>query len=148
MTIVSGDDSLTLPMASVGGRGVISVLGNLLPAEIRKLTDAILAGDFAAAKAQHLKLFPLFKGMFIQTNPIPIKAAMSMAGMIENEFRLPLVPLWDEHLRSPGGDAQALRCGRQAVSRPAVGGNSDCRLVRWAGCAFSASAGDAAVQIG
>jgi len=97
ITILSGDDSLTLPICSVGGSGVISVLANLLPGEVRKLCDAIKAGDMAAARAQHLKLFPLFKGMFVETNPIPIKAAMATAGMIRNELRLPMTPLSEPH---------------------------------------------------
>jgi len=97
ITILSGDDSLTLPIGSVGGRGVISVLANILPAEIRKLTDALLAGRMADATAQHLKCVPLFKGIFVETNPIPIKALMHMAGMIGPEIRLPMVPLADEH---------------------------------------------------
>jgi 4-hydroxy-tetrahydrodipicolinate synthase len=100
ITIVSGDDSLTLPICAVGGRGVISVLSNLLPAEVRKLCDAIAAGDMASARSQHLRLFPLFKGVFVETNPIPIKAAMSMAGLIRNELRLPMTPL-SEALRGP-----------------------------------------------
>jgi 4-hydroxy-tetrahydrodipicolinate synthase len=93
ITILSGDDALTLPMCSVGGSGVISVLANILPSEVRKLTDAMLAGDMNAARDQHHKLFPLFKGMFVETNPIPIKAAMAMAGMCTNELRLPMTPL-------------------------------------------------------
>jgi 4-hydroxy-tetrahydrodipicolinate synthase len=97
ITIISGDDSLTLPICSVGGSGVISVLANILPAEVRKLTDAMLAGDMKAATAQHLRLYPLFKGMFVETNPIPVKAALAMAGMIENELRLPLVPLAEKY---------------------------------------------------
>ena len=100
ITILSGDDSLTLPIGAVGGRGVISVLANILPAEVRKLTDAILSGDMAAARAQHLRLFPLFRGVFVETNPIPIKAAMAMAGMIENELRLPMTPMSARH-RAP-----------------------------------------------
>ena len=98
ITILSGDDSLTLPICSVGGSGVISVLGNILPGQIRKLTDYIADGDMAGACAQHLRLFPLCRGMFVETNPIPIKAAMAMAGMIENELRLPMSPL-SEKLR-------------------------------------------------
>lgn len=100
ISIVSGDDSLTLPICAVGGRGVISVLANILPAEVRKLTDLALAGKMAEAAAQHQRLFPLFRGMFVETNPIPIKAAMAMAGMIENELRLPMTPLSDK-LRAP-----------------------------------------------
>jgi len=100
ITILSGDDSLTLPICAVGGRGVISVLANVLPGEVRKLTDAAIAGDMQAATAQHLKLFPLFKAMFWETNPIPVKAALAMAGMIENELRLPLVSLAQQY-RAP-----------------------------------------------
>jgi 4-hydroxy-tetrahydrodipicolinate synthase len=97
ITILSGDDSLTLPICSVGGRGVISVLANLLPGEIRDLCDAIAAADMPTACKLHLKLFPLFKGIFVETNPIPIKAAMAMAGMVEDELRLPMVSLSEEH---------------------------------------------------
>ena len=93
ITILSGDDSLTLPICSVGGSGVISVLANILPAEIRRLCDHISAFDLADACTQHLRLFPLCRGMFVETNPIPIKAAMAMAGMIKEELRLPLSPL-------------------------------------------------------
>jgi len=97
IAILSGDDSLTAPLAAVGGRGVISVLANVLPAEVRTLCDALLAGDLAAMVAQHRKLFPLFRAMFLETNPIPVKAALAMGGWIANELRLPLVPLAEEH---------------------------------------------------
>ena len=100
ITIISGDDSLTLPICSVGGSGVISVLANILPAEIRSLCDAISAGDMTASRRQHLKLFALCKAMFVETNPIPIKAAMAMAGMIRNELRLPMTTLSEPH-RAP-----------------------------------------------
>ncbi|MGC9454157.1 MAG: 4-hydroxy-tetrahydrodipicolinate synthase [Phycisphaerae bacterium] len=97
LSILSGDDSLTLPLAGAGARGVISVLANLLPGEVRKLCDAIVAGDLNTALRQHLKLFPLFKAMFLETNPIPIKAALAMTGHIRNELRLPLTPLSEQH---------------------------------------------------
>ena len=97
ITILSGDDSLTLPIGAVGGRGVISVLANILPGKIRKLCDAILRGDMADAMARHVRLFPLFKAIFVETNPIPIKALMAMTGLIGPEIRLPLAPLADEH---------------------------------------------------
>lgn len=97
ITILSGDDSLTLPIASVGGSGVISVLANVAPAAVRKLCDAIVNFDMAAACTQHLKLFPLFKGMFVETNPIPIKAAMAMAGLCKEDLRLPMTPLADQY---------------------------------------------------
>ncbi len=97
ITILSGDDSLTLPIASVGGAGVISVLANILPAEVRKLCDLIEAQNMHDACTQHLKLFPLFKGMFVETNPIPIKAAMAMAGLCKEDVRLPLTTLADSY---------------------------------------------------
>jgi len=100
IVILSGDDSLTLPIASVGGSGVISVLANILPGEVRKLCDSILGWDMAEACRRHLRLFPLFRGVFVETNPIPIKAAMAMAGMIRNELRLPMVQLSEGH-RAP-----------------------------------------------
>ncbi|MCY2931254.1 MAG: 4-hydroxy-tetrahydrodipicolinate synthase [Planctomycetota bacterium] len=97
ITILSGDDSLTLPFMSVGATGVISVLANVLPREIRALCDATARGDFAAARSLHLKLFPLFRGMFVETNPIPVKAALAMMGLIRNELRLPMTPLSPAH---------------------------------------------------
>ena len=100
ITILSGDDSLTLPICSAGGSGVISVLANILPAEIRSLCDAISAGDMTASRQQHLRLFPLCKAMFVETNPIPIKASMAMAGLIRNELRLPMTTLSQAH-RAP-----------------------------------------------
>jgi 4-hydroxy-tetrahydrodipicolinate synthase len=93
ITILSGDDSLTLPICAAGGSGVISVVANILPAEVRKLCDAIASGDLPAATRQHLHLFPICRGMFVETNPIPIKAALAMAGMIVNELRLPMTTL-------------------------------------------------------
>ncbi len=114
ITILSGDDSLTLPICSVGGSGVISVLANILPGEIRRLCDHVAAFDLADACTQHLKLFPLFRAMFWETNPIPIKAAMAMAGRIRDELRLPMTSLSDGYreplaklLRDFGVDATA-----------------------------------------
>ena len=97
ITILSGDDSLTLPICAVGGSGVISVLANILPREIRKLCDDIGAGDTEAARIQHLRLLPVCKAMFCETNPIPIKAALAMAGMITEELRLPMTTLSNRH---------------------------------------------------
>jgi len=94
LTILSGDDSLTLPMASVGGKGIISVVANIVPTDVKALTDAILEGDFASARQWHNKLFVLSKSMLsLATNPIPIKAAMSLLQIASEEMRLPLVPL-------------------------------------------------------
>jgi len=94
LTILSGDDSLTLPIASVGGKGVISVVANIIPTDVKAMTDAILEGDFAAARQWHNKLFPLSKAMLsLATNPIPIKSAMSLLQMCSEEMRLPMVNL-------------------------------------------------------
>ncbi|HVM63152.1 MAG TPA: 4-hydroxy-tetrahydrodipicolinate synthase [Verrucomicrobiae bacterium] len=93
--ILSGDDSLTLPMMSVGAVGVISVVSNVIPRELTEMTHAALKGDFERAGRIHAKLFPLFKDLFIETNPVPVKAAMAMMGLIEEAYRLPLVPLSD-----------------------------------------------------
>jgi 4-hydroxy-tetrahydrodipicolinate synthase len=94
MTILSGDDSLTLPLASVGGKGVISVVANIVPADVKALTDLILEGDLGSARQWHRKLFALSKNMLtLATNPIPIKAAMAMLEMCSEELRLPMTPL-------------------------------------------------------
>jgi 4-hydroxy-tetrahydrodipicolinate synthase len=97
ITVMSGDDSLTLPLMSVGGKGVISVLSNLIPARVKALTAAALAGDFAQARKLHIQLYPLCKGMFVETNPIPIKTAMAMAGMDSGELRLPMCELMPDN---------------------------------------------------
>ena len=94
-TMLSGDDSLTLPLMAVGGRGVISVLANLMPREVAELTHAALDGDWKRAREVHWKLFPICRAMFIETNPIPVKEAMAMRGMIRAEWRLPLCPMSD-----------------------------------------------------
>jgi len=97
ITIISGDDSLTLPLASVGGKGVISVVANIVPADVKAMTDLILEGDFVSALKWHKKLFTLSKGMLtLATNPIPIKAAVAMLNMASEELRLPLVPMEDD----------------------------------------------------
>ena len=96
MTILSGDDSLTLPLASVGGKGVISVVANIVPADVKAMTDIILEGDLGSARQWHRKLFALSKNMLtLATNPIPIKAAMAMLEMCSEELRLPMTPLED-----------------------------------------------------
>jgi len=91
--VFSGDDVLTLPLIAAGGHGVISVLSNLLPAQVKSLTEAALEGDFARARKMHYELLPLFKGAFIETNPIPIKKAMELCGMPAGQCRLPLCEL-------------------------------------------------------
>ena len=89
-TVLSGDDNLTLPLMSVGGRGVISVVANFLAREVADVTHAALEGDWKRARDLHLKLYPVCKAMFIETNPIPVKEAMAMLGMIRAEWRLPM----------------------------------------------------------
>ncbi len=94
ITIISGDDSLTLPLASIGAKGVISVVANIVPADVKALTDLILEGDLVSARQWHRKLFALSKNMLtLATNPIPIKAAMAMLEMCSEELRLPMTPL-------------------------------------------------------
>ncbi len=90
ITILSGDDSLTLPMMAVGATGVISVASNLIPAQMVQMVEAFANGDQATALALHRKYYALFRDQFIETNPIPIKAAMAMAGLTAEEYRLPL----------------------------------------------------------
>ena len=89
-TVLSGDDNLTLPLMSVGGRGVISVVGDFLARAVAAVTPGALEGDWRRARALHLKLYPVCKAMFIETNPIPVKEAMAMLGMIRAEWRLPM----------------------------------------------------------
>ena len=102
-TVLSGDDNITLPLMSVGGRGVVSVIANIVPRDVADMTHAALDGDWKRARDLHLRLFPLSRAAFLETNPIPIKEAMAMAGMIEPEFRLPMCRMSDgnrEKLRS------------------------------------------------
>jgi 4-hydroxy-tetrahydrodipicolinate synthase len=94
LTVLSGDDSMTLPLMSVGARGVVSVVGNIVPADMLGLIRAFDAGDVAEAQRWHRKLFPLCRDMLgLSTNPIPIKAAMQMLGRDTGDLRLPLVRL-------------------------------------------------------
>lgn len=92
-TILSGDDSLTLPFMSVGAQGVVSVASNVIPREVAHLVRAFAAGKPAVALKLHAKFYPLFKDLFIETNPVPVKAALAMLGQILEEYRLPLVPM-------------------------------------------------------
>ena len=94
LTVLSGDDSMTLPLLAIGGRGVISVVGNIVPADMKALCDAFDAGDLARARALHHKLFGLGRDLLgLASNPIPIKAAMAMLGRDTGDVRLPLVSL-------------------------------------------------------
>ncbi len=94
LTVLSGDDSLTLPLMAIGAKGVISVVANVVPRDTKRLADAMLAGRLAEAQEAHRRLFPLCRAMFVETNPIPIKTAMKWAGLLESdEKRLPLTDL-------------------------------------------------------
>jgi len=92
-TILSGDDSLTLPFMAVGAQGVISVASNVIPREVAQMVKAFAGGKSAVAGRLHAKFYPLFKDLFLETNPVPVKAALAMMGLIAEEYRLPLVPM-------------------------------------------------------
>jgi len=91
--VMSGDDSLTIPMMSIGARGVVSVVANVAPKQTAAMVAAFLKGDVKKAAAAHLRIFPLVKALFVETNPIPVKAALAMMGLCRPEPRLPLTPL-------------------------------------------------------
>jgi len=90
ITVLSGDDSLTLPILSVGGKGVISVAANILPQEVSKMVSKYLDGEIEESQKIHKKLFPICRAMFIETNPVPVKTAMKLLGRLNGEMRLPL----------------------------------------------------------
>ena len=91
-TMLSGDDAITIPLIALGGRGVISVVSNEIPAEFTKLTQSALAGDYAGARALQRQWFPLMEVNFCEANPGPVKTAMAMMGLLEPVWRLPMVP--------------------------------------------------------
>ncbi len=93
ITVLSGDDSLTLPLMALGAKGVISVLSNVLPGDVAKMVQDFQRGDIVRAQAAHVKLFPLCRALFIETNPVPVKRAMRLLGLAGDELRLPLCPL-------------------------------------------------------
>ncbi len=97
--IMSGDDSLTLPFMACGANGVISVASNVIPREVSQMVKAFTRGDIKKASQLHAKFYALFRDLFIETNPVPVKAALAMMKLIEEEYRLPLVPMnpknWD-----------------------------------------------------
>ena len=93
LTILSGDDALTLPIMALGGKGVISTASNAIPREMHDLAAAALGGDFQRARELHYRMLPLLRALFIETNPIPLKHALALMGKCANELRLPLVPM-------------------------------------------------------
>jgi 4-hydroxy-tetrahydrodipicolinate synthase len=109
ITILSGDDSLTLPMMAVGAEGIISVASNIIPADMVKMVSAFANGDLQTAMDLHRRYYCLFRDQFVETNPIPIKAAMAMAGMIAEEYRLPLCELGEGNRAKL--EATLKRCG-------------------------------------
>lgn len=96
-SVMSGDDNTTLPLMALGGDGIISVVSNLLPREVKQLADTAAAGNFESARQIHYRLSPLFRAAFVETNPIPIKAAMNLAGFPSGPCRLPLCALRQEN---------------------------------------------------
>lgn len=92
-TVLSGDDSLTLPIMAIGGRGVISVASNIIPGTLAALTTAALAGDYLRARTIHHEILDLCSAMFVESNPVPVKAASELLGLCGSEVRLPLAPL-------------------------------------------------------
>jgi len=93
IAVLSGDDPLTLPMMALGARGVVSVAANVVPAQVAEMVRAYLDGDHALAQQRHFEMLGLCKALFVETNPIPVKYALSVMGKIDNVLRLPLLPL-------------------------------------------------------
>ena len=99
-SVLSGDDELTLAIMAAGGDGVISVISNATPKTMSQLCEVASRGDFAAARKLHFQMLGWMRAAFVESNPIPVKAAMAMLGKMENRLRLPLVPLSDEHVET------------------------------------------------
>ena len=97
ITVLSGDDSLTLPMMALGADGVISVASNIIPVEVKAMVDAWLAGNIETALTMHNRYYRFFCDIFIETNPIPIKTAMAIKGLLNEEYRLPICPISAEN---------------------------------------------------
>ncbi len=96
--VISGDDPMTLPLVALGGRGVISVASNVAPGAVSDMVWALLEGDWERGRELHYELLPLFRALFVETNPIPVKTAASLLGLCSDEMRLPLVPMEGENL--------------------------------------------------
>jgi 4-hydroxy-tetrahydrodipicolinate synthase len=97
--VLSGDDPMTLPLISLGGVGVISVASNVAPGAVSDMVRALLADDWERGRELHYELLPLFRALFVETNPIPVKTAASLLGLCSDEMRLPLIPMSGENLR-------------------------------------------------
>ena len=112
--VLSGDDALTLPLMAIGGHGIISVIGNEAPAEMSRMVERAESGDFAGARAIHRQLMPLMSANFVESNPIPVKAAMAAMGLLEETYRLPMVPPSDTSRRRILDALAAARIGEMA----------------------------------
>ncbi len=108
-SLVSGDDALVFPIMALGGTGVISVASNLVPDRMSKFVQAALKGDWDAARRMHYELLPLFRAIFIETNPIPIKAAMAMKDMVSETYRLPMCPMAPKNRESLASTLKAMK---------------------------------------
>jgi 4-hydroxy-tetrahydrodipicolinate synthase len=97
--VLSGDDPMTLPLAALGGVGVISVASNVAPGAVSEMVKALLEGEWERGRELHYELLPLFRALFVETNPIPVKTAASLLGLCSDEMRLPLIPMTGENLR-------------------------------------------------
>ncbi len=109
ITVLSGDDSLTVPMMALGAAGVVSVVSNLHPVLVREMVESALRGDFARAREIHYKLLPIVRAAFIESNPSPMKAMLSLEGFMANELRAPLVPVTDKNLAAIRTALEAFR---------------------------------------
>jgi len=118
--VLSGDDALTLPICSLGGRGVISVAGNVEPERNVALVDAALDGDLERARDLHFELSPLFRQLFVETNPIPVKAAMEIRGHNSGALRPPLTEIEPEHRAELEEILAELDEGRETEATEAV----------------------------
>jgi len=109
LAVLSGDDATAFPLFALGGRGVISVVSNVAPREFSAMWDAAAAGDWNKARELHFKLLPLSEGLFVEANPVPVKAALSMMGRMADELRPPLYPLAEQHREKIRGMLRDLR---------------------------------------
>jgi len=112
--VLSGDDALTLPLMAIGGHGIISVIGNQAPREMSRMVELAESGDFASARAIHRQLMPLMSANFVESNPIPVKAAMAAMGLLEETYRLPMVPPSEASRRRILDALAAARIGEMA----------------------------------
>jgi 4-hydroxy-tetrahydrodipicolinate synthase len=108
-TVLSGDDNLAFPLIALGGKGVISVASNLVPGRMKEFVSAALKGQWDKARELHYRLLPLFKAIFIETNPIPIKAALALKGMMQEVYRLPMCPMGAENRKTLAGVLKELK---------------------------------------